>query len=62
MTPSLPVPFITDASSAQIGGPDDYLGVESRGDVLVFTSDPLTEPVELMGQVQGDRPCRHVGR
>jgi len=37
-----PVPFITSASSAQIGGPDDYLGVESRGDVLVFTSDPLT--------------------
>jgi uncharacterized protein len=49
--PGRPVPFITDASSAQIGGPDDYLGIESRGDVLVFTSDPLTEPLEIIGTV-----------
>ena len=49
--PGRPVPFITPASSAQIGGPDDYLGVESRGDVLVFTSDPLTGPLELIGPV-----------
>jgi putative CocE/NonD family hydrolase len=32
-------------------GPDDYLGVESRGDVLTYTTDPLTEPVELIGAV-----------
>ena len=50
--PGRPVPFITSASSAQIGGPDDYLGVESRGDVLVFTSDPLTEPLEIIGPVR----------
>jgi putative CocE/NonD family hydrolase len=50
--PGRPVPFITDASSAQIGGPDDYLGVESRGDVLVFTSDPLPDPLELIGPVK----------
>jgi len=50
--PDRPVPFITDASSAQIGGPDDYQGVETRGDVLVFTGDPLTEPLELIGAVQ----------
>jgi putative CocE/NonD family hydrolase len=50
--PGRPVPFITGASSAQIGGPDDYLGVESRGDVLVFTSDPLTEPLEIIGPVR----------
>jgi uncharacterized protein len=49
--PDRPVPFITGASSAQIGGPDDYLGVESRGDVLVFTSDPLPKPLELIGPV-----------
>jgi len=49
--PDRPVPFITDQSSAQIGGPDDYLGVESRGDVLVFTSDPLAEPLEIIGPV-----------
>ena len=50
--PDRPVPFITSASSAQIGGPDDYLGVESRGDVLVFTSDPLTGPMEVIGPVR----------
>ena len=50
--PDRPVPFITEQSSAQIGGPDDYLGVESRGDVLVFTSDPLPEPLEIIGPVK----------
>jgi putative CocE/NonD family hydrolase len=50
--PDRPVPFITGASSAQIGGPDDYLGVESRGDVLVFTSEPLAEPLEIIGPVK----------
>ena len=50
--PDRPVPFITDASSAQIGGPDDYLGVESRGDMLVFTSEPLAEPLEIIGPVK----------
>ena len=49
--PGRPVPFITDSSSAQIGGPDDYHGIESRGDVLVFTSDPLPEPLEIIGAV-----------
>ena len=43
--PDRPVPFLTGASSAQIGGPDDYAGVETRGDVLVFTSEPLIEPM-----------------
>jgi uncharacterized protein len=56
--PDRPVPFITEASSAQIGGPDDYLGVESRGDVLVFTSDPLPEPLEIIGPV---KVIAHVG-
>jgi putative CocE/NonD family hydrolase len=50
--PDRPVPFITEASSAQIGGPDDYAGVESRGDVLVFTGEPLAEPIELIGPVR----------
>ena len=56
--PGRPVPFITDQSSAQIGGPDDYLGIESRGDVLVFTSDPLAEPLEIIGPVT---VVAHVG-
>jgi uncharacterized protein len=50
--PDRPVPFITDASSAQIGGPDDYAGVETRGDVLVYTGDALTEPLDVIGPVR----------
>ncbi|MHB2024277.1 MAG: CocE/NonD family hydrolase [Mycobacteriales bacterium] len=50
--PDRPVPFITAPSSAQIGGPDDYLGVEGRGDVLVFTGEELREPLELIGPVR----------
>jgi hypothetical protein len=50
--PSRPVPFVTPASSAQIGGPDDYSGVETRGDVLVYTSEPLTEPLDVIGPVR----------
>ena len=56
--PGRPVPFITDESSAQIGGPDDYHGIESRGDVLVFTSDPLAQPLEIIGPV---KLIAHVG-
>lgn len=50
--PERPVPFVTPASSAQIGGPDDYAGVETRGDVLVYTSEPLTEPLDVVGPVR----------
>ncbi|MGH9882804.1 MAG: CocE/NonD family hydrolase, partial [Pyrinomonadaceae bacterium] len=47
--PTKPVPFITDPSFAQIGGPDDYRSVEQRDDVLVYTSEPLAENVEVCG-------------
>ena len=50
--PERPVPFVTPASSAQIGGPDDYAGVETRADVLVYTSEPLTEPLDVIGPVR----------
>ena len=50
--PGRPVPFITAASSAQIGGPDDYAGIEARGDVLVYTGDPVTEPFDIVGPVR----------
>jgi len=53
--PDRPVPFVTGASSAQIGGPDDYYGVETRGDVLVFTTDEFTQAVDVIG------PVRFVG-
>jgi uncharacterized protein len=51
-SPERPVPFITGITSAQLGGPDDYSGVELRGDVLVYTSEPLTEPLELVGPIR----------
>jgi len=50
--PDRPVPFVTPASSAQIGGPDDYAGVETRGDVLVYTSEPVTDPLDVVGPVR----------
>ncbi|MCD8510450.1 MAG: CocE/NonD family hydrolase [Bacillus sp. (in: Bacteria)] len=50
--PSNPVPFITDMVSAQIGGPDDYAAVERRDDVLVYTTPPLEEDVEVTGPVK----------
>ncbi len=50
--PDRPVPFITEASSAQIGGPDDYAGVQTRGDVLVYTGEPLAEPLDVIGPVR----------
>ena len=42
-------PFITEPSFSQVGGPDDYRSVERRDDLLVYTSDPFPEPVEVCG-------------
>ncbi len=50
--PSNPVPFITDPSFAQIGGPDDYRAVERRDDLLVYSSDLLSEDVEVCGPIR----------
>src|SRR5262249_51518580 len=47
--PQRPTPFITEASSAQIGGPDDYRPRQRRDDVLVYTSEPLAEDLEVTG-------------
>ena len=50
--PARPVPFITDATSSQIGGPDDYAAIEQRGDVLCYTSEPIRSPLTLIGPVR----------
>jgi uncharacterized protein len=50
--PANPVTFITDPSFAQIGGPDDYRKVEERNDVLVYTSAPLEEDLEVCGPIR----------
>jgi putative CocE/NonD family hydrolase len=50
--PADPVPFISNhASSSQIGGPDDYAEVEERPDVLVYSTAPLAEALEVTGPV-----------
>jgi putative CocE/NonD family hydrolase len=50
--PANPVPFITDPTSVQIGGPDDYAAIERRDDVLVYSTEPLAEDVEVTGPVK----------
>ncbi|GHO42850.1 CocE/NonD family hydrolase [Ktedonospora formicarum] len=50
--PANPVPFVSDSTSAQIGGPDDYSAVERRDDVLVYATAPLTSDVEVTGPVR----------
>ncbi len=52
--PKNPVPFITDPSFAQIGGPDDYRPVERRDDVLVYSTEPVTEDTEVCGPIRAD--------
>ena len=50
--PSDPVPFITEPSFAQIGGPDDYRPVERRDDVLVYTGDQVANDTEVCGPIK----------
>jgi putative CocE/NonD family hydrolase len=50
--PRRPVPFITDPTFAQIGGPDDYRPVERRDDVLVYSTEPMEEDTEVTGPVR----------
>ena len=50
--PANPVPFITEPAFNQLGGPDDYRPVERRDDVLVYSTPPLTEPMEVCGPLK----------
>lgn len=50
--PSRPVPFITEPTSSQLGGPDDYSAIEQRGDVLCYTSDALEADLEVTGPIK----------
>jgi putative CocE/NonD family hydrolase len=52
--PARPVPFLTEPTSAQIGGPDDYAAVERRDDVLVYMTEPLAQDVEVTGAITVD--------
>ncbi len=50
--PARPVPFLTEPTSSQIGGADDYAAVEQRADVLVYTTPPLDSALEVIGPIQ----------
>ncbi len=50
--PARPVPFLTDPTSSQIGGPDDYAAIERRDDVLVYVTSPLEADLEVTGPVR----------
>jgi len=52
--PARPVPFITELTSSQIGGPDDYAAIEHRDDVLVYITEPLTADTEVTGPIKVD--------
>ncbi|GHO85290.1 CocE/NonD family hydrolase [Dictyobacter formicarum] len=52
--PANAVPFITEATSSQIGGPDDYSSLQRRDDMLVYVSEPLQEDVEVTGPIKVD--------
>lgn len=50
--PANPVPTVGGCNLTIPAGPKDQRPVESRPDVLVFTSDPLPEPVEVTGRLK----------
>jgi hypothetical protein len=52
--PRRPTPFVTEATSSQIGGPDDYAAIQRRDDVLVYTTEPLAEALEVTGPIRVD--------
>jgi putative CocE/NonD family hydrolase len=49
--PSKPVPTVGGAELGADIGPKDQRKVESRDDVLVFTTDELKEPIEVTGRI-----------
>ena len=49
--PARPVPFITEPTSSQLGGPDDYSAIQNRGDVLCYTSEPFEADTEVTGPI-----------
>jgi hypothetical protein len=49
--PVRPYPFLTEPTSSQIGGPDDYAAVLRRDDVLYFASEPLAADTEITGPI-----------
>jgi predicted acyl esterase len=49
--PAFPVPTVGGAELGTDIGPKDQRKVESRGDVVLFSSDALADPIEVTGRV-----------
>ncbi len=52
--PADPTPSVGGAILAMNAGARDNRGVERRPDVLVFSSEPLDQPVEILGEVAAE--------
>jgi len=50
--PARPFPFLTEPTSEQIGGADDYAAVQRRDDVLVYMTPPLERDTEVTGPIK----------
>ncbi|MGM9661920.1 MAG: CocE/NonD family hydrolase [Oscillospiraceae bacterium] len=48
--PADPTPFLIDISENECLVPENYREVERRGDVLVYTSEPLEKPLTVAGE------------
>ncbi len=48
--PNAPPPHLIDISENEICVPENYCEVEKRADVLIYTSDPLTEDLPIAGE------------
>jgi uncharacterized protein len=52
--PASPTPFITEPTSSQIGGADNYASIQRRDDVLVYETAPLEHETEVTGPIRVD--------
>jgi uncharacterized protein len=52
--PADPTPAVGGATMSQSAGVRDNRDVEQRPDLLVFTSEPLTQPAEVVGEVTAE--------
>lgn len=49
--PENPVPHLIDLAENEMNVPENYKDVEKRGDVLVYTSHPMTGPLAVTGEI-----------
>ncbi len=49
--PQNPAPHLIDLSENEVGLPDNYIDVEKRNDVLVYTSDQLKKDITIAGDI-----------